>query len=33
MKEHVLKTWADYVFTGGQLGIEPGYIVMGLKKA
>lgn len=22
-----------YILTGGQLGIEPGYVVMGLKKA
>ena len=28
----VLVRKISYVLTGGQLGIEPGYVVMGLKK-
>lgn len=29
---HVLVRRISYVLTGGQLGIEPGYVVLGLKK-
>lgn len=29
----VLNRKITYVLTGGQFGIEPGYVVLGLKKA
>ncbi len=29
---HDLERKITYILTGGQLGIEPGYVVMGLKK-
>lgn len=28
-----LRRKVTYILTGGQLGIEPGYVVMGLKRA
>lgn len=28
---HVIRKRVTYVLTGGQLGIEPGYVVMGLE--
>lgn len=28
-----LRRKVTYILTGGQLGVEPGYVVMGLKKA
>ena len=32
-RPHDLRRKVTFVLTGGQLGIEPGYVVMGLKKA
>lgn len=29
---HVLEFEITYILTGGQFGIEPGYVVMGLKE-
>lgn len=31
--KHTLKKQITYVLTGGQFGIEPGYVVMGLSDA
>lgn len=30
--EHIVKRRVTYVLHGGQFGIEPGYVVMGLEK-
>lgn len=30
---HVIEREITYVLTGGQFGIEPGYVVLGLKEA